>query len=144
MKIGIVAGETSGDLLGALLIKALKQDYPQLEFVGIAGPKMQSEGAVSWYSMEKLAVRGYVEVLKSYREILSIRNGLKDRFLKDRPALFIGIDAPDFNLGLERALKAAGIPAILKPRQSPPRRGNTRECRSGAVPSRRPERKMEV
>ena len=112
MKIGIVAGETSGDLLGALLIKALKQDYPQLEFVGIAGPKMQSEGAVSWYSMEKLAVRGYVEVLKSYREILSIRNGLKDRFLKDRPALFIGIDAPDFNLGLERALKAAGIPAI--------------------------------
>ena len=112
MKIGIVAGETSGDLLGALLIKALKQDYPQLEFVGIAGPKMQSEGAVSWYSMEKLAVRGYVEVLKSYREILSIRSGLKDRFLKDRPALFIGIDAPDFNLGLERALKAAGIPTI--------------------------------
>ncbi len=112
MKIGIVAGESSGDLLGALLIKALKQDYPQLEFVGIAGPKMQSEGAVSWYSMEKLAVRGYVEVLKSYREILSIRNGLKNRFLKDRPALFIGIDAPDFNLGLERALKASGIPAI--------------------------------
>ena len=112
MKIGIVAGETSGDLLGALLIKALKQDYPQLEFVGIAGPKMQSAGATSWYPMEKLAVRGYVEVLKSYREILSIRNGLKDRFLKDPPAAFIGIDAPDFNLGLERALKAAGVPAI--------------------------------
>ena len=112
MKIGIVAGETSGDLLGALLIKALKEEYPSLEFVGIAGPKMQSVGAVSWYSMEKLAVRGYIEVLKHYREILSIRNSLRDRFLKDRPAAFIGIDAPDFNLGLERALKAAGIPAI--------------------------------
>ena len=112
MKIGIVAGETSGDLLGALLIKALKEEYPSLEFVGIAGPKMQSAGAVSWYSMEKLAVRGYIEVLKHYREILSIRNSLRDRFLKDRPAAFIGIDAPDFNLGLERALKAAGIPAI--------------------------------
>ncbi len=112
MKIGIVAGETSGDLLGALLIKALKEEYPSLEFVGIAGPKMQSAGAVSWYSMEKLAVRGYIEVLKHYREILSIRNGLRDRFLKDRPAAFIGVDAPDFNLGLERALKAVGIPAI--------------------------------
>ena len=73
---------------------------------------MQSAGATSWYPMEKLAVRGYVEVLKSYREILSIRNGLKARFLKDPPAAFIGIDAPDFNLGLERALKVAGIPAI--------------------------------
>lgn len=112
MKIGIVAGETSGDLLGALLISALKQEYPQLEFVGIAGAKMQSAGATSWYPMEKLAVRGYLEVLKSYCEILSIRNGLRDRFLKDRPAAFIGIDAPDFNLGLERALKSAGIPSI--------------------------------
>ncbi len=112
MKIGIVAGEASGDLLGSLLIKALKTEYPDLEFVGIAGPKMQSAGAVSWYSMEKLAVRGYVEVLRSFREILSIRRGLRDRMLKERPAMFIGIDAPDFNLGLEKTLKRAGIPTI--------------------------------
>ena len=112
MKIGIVAGEASGDLLGALLIKALKSEYPDLEFVGIAGPKMQSAGATSWYPMEKLAVRGYVEVLKSFREILGIRRGLRDRMLKERPALFIGIDAPDFNLALEKRLKRAGIPTI--------------------------------
>jgi len=112
VKIGIVAGEASGDLLGALLIKALKDEYPQLEFVGIAGPRMQSAGAISWYPMEKLAVRGYVEVLKSFREILSIRRGLRDRMLKERPAVFIGIDAPDFNLGLEKTLKRAGIPTI--------------------------------
>ena len=112
MKIGIVAGEASGDLLGALLIKALKAEYPELEFVGIAGPKMQSAGAASWYPMEKLAVRGYVEVLKSFREILGIRRGLRNRMLKERPIMFIGIDAPDFNLGLEKTLKRAGIPTI--------------------------------
>lgn len=112
MKIGIVAGEASGDLLGSLLIKALKVEYPDLEFVGIAGPRMQSAGATSWYSMEKLAVRGYVEVLKGFREIVSIRRGLRERMLKVRPALFIGIDAPDFNLGLEKTLKRAGIPTI--------------------------------
>ena len=112
MKIGIVAGEASGDLLGALLIKALKEEYPDLEFVGIAGPRMQSAGATSWYPMEKLAVRGYVEVLKSFREILGIRRGLRNRMLKERPAFFIGIDAPDFNLALEKTLKRAGIPTI--------------------------------
>ena len=112
MKIGIVAGEASGDLLGALLIKALKEEHPQLEFVGIAGPRMQSAGASSWYPMEKLAVRGYVEVLKSFREILGIRRSLRDRMLKEHPALFIGIDAPDFNLALEKTLKRAGIPTI--------------------------------
>ena len=112
MKIGIVAGEASGDLLGALLISALKAEFPRLEFVGIAGPRMQSAGATSWFSMEKLAVRGYLEVLKNFREILSIRRRLRERMLKDRPALFIGIDAPDFNLALEKKLKRAGIPTI--------------------------------
>ncbi len=110
MKIGIVAGETSGDLLGGMLIEALKEEWPQLQFAGIAGPKMQSAGAVSWHPMEKLAVRGYFEVLKSFREILAIRRNVRERMLKERPALFIGIDAPDFNLGLERALKHQGIP----------------------------------
>jgi len=112
MKIGIVAGEASGDILGAQLIKALKVEYPDLEFIGIAGPRMQSEGASSWYSMEKLAVRGYVEVLKRYRELIGIRHSLRERLLKERPAMFIGIDAPDFNLDLERALKVAGIPTV--------------------------------
>lgn len=112
MKIGIVAGEASGDLLGSLLIKALKVEYPDLEFVGIAGPKMQSAGAVSLYPMEKLAVRGYVEVLKSLREVLAIRRSLRDRMLKEQPAMFIGIDAPDFNLWLEKRLKRSGIPTV--------------------------------
>jgi lipid-A-disaccharide synthase len=112
VKIGIVAGEASGDILGSQLIKALKQEYPHLEFVGIAGPKMEAAGATSWYPMEKLAVRGYVEVLKRYRELLSIRRDLRVRLIDERPALFIGIDAPDFNLGLERALKTAGIPTV--------------------------------
>jgi lipid-A-disaccharide synthase len=112
MKVGIVAGEASGDLLGSLLIKALKEAHPELRFVGIAGPRMQAAGAESWYSMEKLAVRGYVEVLKNLRELVGIRNGLTRRLIEERPAFFIGIDAPDFNLGLESRLKQAGIPAI--------------------------------
>lgn len=112
MKIGIVAGETSGDLLGANLIKAVRRQVPEAEFVGIAGPRMQTVGAHSLFPMEKLAVRGYVEVLRHFRELLSIRKQLAQFFLSDRPSLFIGIDAPDFNLGLEAKLKAAGIPTI--------------------------------
>jgi lipid-A-disaccharide synthase len=112
MKVGIVAGEASGDLLGSLLIKALKEQNPDLEFAGIAGPRMQAAGAQSWFAMEKLAVRGYVEVLRHFREILGIRSQLVQRFIEDRPALFIGIDAPDFNLGLETRLKQAGIPTV--------------------------------
>ena len=108
MKIGIVAGEASGDLLGSLLIKALKEEYAHLEFVGIAGPKMEAAGAQSWFPMEKLAVRGYFEVIRSLRELLAIRRSVRDRMLRERPALFIGIDAPDFNFGLEKALKQRG------------------------------------
>jgi lipid-A-disaccharide synthase len=112
MKIGIVAGETSGDLLGASLIKAVKRQVPEAEFVGIAGPRMQSAGAHTLFPMEKLAVRGYVEVLRHFRELLGIRKQLMRYFLSERPSVFIGIDAPDFNLGLEAKLKAAGIPTI--------------------------------
>jgi lipid-A-disaccharide synthase len=112
MKIGIVAGEASGDLLASLLIQAIKTAYPHAEFIGIAGPKMQAVGATSLYAMDKLSVRGYIEVLKSYREIIGIRNGVRDYFLKNRPDFFIGIDAPDFNLGVETALRAKGIPTI--------------------------------
>ncbi|MEO8332702.1 MAG: lipid-A-disaccharide synthase [Gallionella sp.] len=110
--IGIVAGEASGDLLGSHLMAALKASRPELSFVGIGGPKMQSEGLEVLFPMEKLAVRGYVEVLRHYREIVGIRSKLRKYFLANRPDLFIAVDAPDFNLDLELALKQHGIPTI--------------------------------
>jgi lipid-A-disaccharide synthase len=111
-RVAIVAGEASGDLLGAALIKALRGRWPEIDFYGIAGPRMIAEGGRALYPLEKLAVRGYVEVVKHLREILAIRGGLARRILEDKPDLFIGIDAPDFNLGLEAKLKAAGIPTV--------------------------------
>ena len=110
--IGIVAGEASGDLLGSHLMAALREARPGIEFVGIGGPKMQAVGMNVLFPMEKLAVRGYVEVLLHYREITGIRRKLKNYFLSNRPDLFIAVDAPDFNLDLELALKASGIPTI--------------------------------
>ena len=112
MRIGIVAGEPSGDFLGAQLIGALRRRLPGLEFVGIGGPKMQSAGMESWYPMERLAVRGYAEVLRHYAGLVSMRSRLKSQLLDARPSLFIGVDAPDFNLDLELALKQAGIPTM--------------------------------
>lgn len=112
MRIGIVAGEASGDLLGSHLVAALREKLPHAEFVGIAGPRMQAAGARTLFPMEKLAVRGYLEVLRHFREILAIRRKLKRYFRHNPPDLFIGIDAPDFNLGLEKTLKARGIPTI--------------------------------
>ena len=108
----MVAGEASGDLLGAHLIAALAARRPELVFSGIGGPKMQAAGFESFYPMEKLSVRGYAEVLRHYREITGIRKQLGARLLNERPSLFIGVDAPDFNLDLERGLKAAGIPTV--------------------------------
>ncbi len=110
--VGVVAGEASGDFLGAHLIAALRERVPGLKFVGIGGPKMEAEGLDPWFPMEKLAVRGYVEVLRHFLEIHAIRRKLRRRLLAARPRLFIGIDAPDFNLALERKLKRAGIPAV--------------------------------
>ncbi|MDO8892983.1 MAG: lipid-A-disaccharide synthase [Sulfurimicrobium sp.] len=112
LRIGIVAGEASGDLLGSHLIAALREKLPDVEFVGIAGPKMQAAGAQTLFPMEKLAVRGYLEVLRHFAEILGIRRKLKHYFLTNPPDLFIGVDAPDFNLGLEKTLKARGVPTI--------------------------------
>lgn len=112
MRIGIVAGEASGDYLGARLIRALRARWPELEFEGIAGPRMQSEGARSLYPMEALSVRGYVEVLRHLPRLLGIRRELAAYFRSDPPSVFIGIDAPDFNLGLARRMKRAGIPAV--------------------------------
>jgi lipid-A-disaccharide synthase len=110
--IAIVAGEASGDLLGSQLILALRELVPALNVVGIGGPRMEAAGMEVWFPLEKLAVRGYFEVLKHFFEIVGIRRKLCGRLLKNRPDLFIGIDAPDFNLDLERRLKARGIPTI--------------------------------
>ncbi|MCB5184362.1 lipid-A-disaccharide synthase [Methylobacillus gramineus] len=110
--IGIVAGEASGDLLGSHLIRALKKQRPDLKFVGIAGPKMISEGAESLFPMERLSVRGYVEVLRHLPGLLKIRKQVLQHFLKNPPDVFIGIDAPDFNFALERKLKKNGIRTI--------------------------------
>lgn len=110
--IGIVAGEASGDLLGSHLIRVLKKQRPDLEFVGIAGPKMVAEGATALFPMERLAVRGYFEVLRHLFGILRIRRQLLAYYRKNPPDLFIGIDAPDFNLGLERRLKNRGIVTV--------------------------------
>lgn len=112
VRIAVVAGEASGDLLASHLIAALKQHLPDAVFYGIGGPKMQAQGFDSWWPMEKLSVMGYWDALKHYREIAGIRRQLKHRLLELRPDVFIGVDAPDFNLGLEADLKAAGIRTI--------------------------------
>lgn len=112
VRIAVVAGEASGDLLASHLIAALKQHLPDAVFYGIGGPKMQAQGFDSWWPMEKLSVMGYWDALKHYREIAGIRRQLKHRLLELRPDVFIGVDAPDFNLGLEADLKAAGVRTI--------------------------------
>jgi lipid-A-disaccharide synthase len=112
IKIGIVAGEASGDQLGSHLVASIKKKMPNVEFVGIGGPKMIAAGVRSLFPMERLAVRGYVEALRSLPAILRIRRQLKAFFLETPPDLFIGIDAPDFNLSLEADLKKSGIPAF--------------------------------
>ena len=112
MRFGMVAGEASGDLLAGLLLGGLNQRWPGLQTVGVGGPRMVAQGFEPWWPSDKLAVRGYVEVLSHYREIKGIRDKLADRLLADPPAAFVGVDAPDFNLGLEKRLKAAGIKAI--------------------------------
>ena len=108
----MVAGETSGDLLAGLLIDGLKTRWPALTCGGIGGSQMIKRGFQAWWPSEKLAVRGYVEVLRHYLEIVGIRKQLKKRLLDQRPDIFIGVDAPDFNLDLEAALKAAGIKTV--------------------------------
>jgi len=110
--IAIVAGEASGDLLGSHLMEAIKQDMPDVRFIGVGGPKMQAAGMLVLFPMEKLAVRGYVEVLRHYREIVGIRRKLRAQFSASPPDLFIGVDAPDFNLDLELALKQRGVPVV--------------------------------
>jgi lipid-A-disaccharide synthase len=108
----MVAGETSGDLLASRLLSGLRPQLPDAHIHGIGGPKMAEHGFVSDWPMDKLSVRGLFEVLAHYREIKGIQNALRDRLLDERPAAFIGVDAPDFNFGLELQLKKAGIPTM--------------------------------
>ena len=111
-QFAMVAGEASGELLAQSLIEGLKMRWPQAGFAGIGGAKMVAQGFDAWWPSEKLAVRGYVEVLSHYREIVGIRSKLKKRLLARKPDLFIGVDAPDFNLDLESELKASGIKTV--------------------------------
>ncbi len=110
--VAMVAGETSGDMLAALLLDGLKTRWPELKSFGIGGPQMAQKGFDAWWPSDKLAVRGYVEVLRHYRGIVGIREQLKNRLLANPPAVFIGVDAPDFNLDLEAALKAKRIKTV--------------------------------
>jgi len=110
--LGLVAGEASGDLLGAHFISALKQAHPDLRAAGIAGPKLIQAGVEAIFPSEKLAVNGYVEVLRHLPALLWIRSRITRHFLTERPRVFVGIDAPDFNFTLEAKLKQAGIPTV--------------------------------
>lgn len=112
LRIGIVANEPSGDLLGAGLMRELRKRVPGIVFEGVGGPCMEGEGMVSLFPMESLTVMGLVEVVSHLPELVSIRRQLKRHFLTNPPDIFIGVDAPDFNLGLERSLKTAGIPTV--------------------------------
>lgn len=111
-RIGMVAGEASGDLLAGMLLAALKARWPQLQAAGIGGPKMAAQGFDAWWPSDRLAVRGYAEVLRHYRGLVALRRQLGDRLLREKPDLFIGVDAPDFNLGLEERLRNVGIRTV--------------------------------
>jgi lipid-A-disaccharide synthase len=112
LRVGMVAGETSGDLLAGLLLEGLKTRWPALAAGGIGGPKMIALGFDAWWPAEKLALFGYVDVLLNYRELVGIRNALGDRLIAERPDVFVGVDAPDFNFGLEKRLREAGIKTV--------------------------------
>ena len=113
LQVAMVAGEASGDLLAGLLLDGMKANWPALVAYGIGGSHMQARGFKAWWPHDKLAVHGYSwEVLRRYREIVGIRSELKARLLTDPPPVFIGVDAPDFNLALEANLRAAGVKTV--------------------------------
>jgi lipid-A-disaccharide synthase len=132
VRIALVAGEASGDLLGSRLIGALRHRLPDAEFCGIGGPRMVAAGFDSWFPQEKLAVRGFVEVVRHLRELLAIRGEIFRRVRALRAQLFVGIDSPEFNLGLERKLKRAGLRTahLVSPQVWAWRRGRIRRMRN--------------
>ena len=111
-RVGIVAGEASGDILGAGLIRALREHYPALQVEGIGGPLMEAEGCRSFFPQDRLAVMGLIEPLKRLPELLKIRRYLREYFLANPPDVFVGIDSPDFNLSLEESLRTTGIKTV--------------------------------
>jgi lipid-A-disaccharide synthase len=111
-RIVLVVGEASGDLLGSALIEELNQRFSEVEFVGIGGPLMIAQGFDSWYRMSELSVMGYVEVIKKLPKLICIRSSLIRRILRYQPDLVVGIDAPDFNLFLERSVRKSGVPVV--------------------------------
>jgi lipid-A-disaccharide synthase len=111
-RVGLIAGEASGDLLGAGLVREIRRRYPEALFEGIAGPAMLAEGVRSWLPMERLSVMGLAEVVRHLPELLAVRREVIARFLASRPDVVVGIDSPDFNLGVEAKLRAAGIPTV--------------------------------
>jgi len=112
MQLAMVAGEASGDLLASMLLGGLRERWPALQAAGIGGPNMTAQGFDAWWSSQALAVRGYAEVLRHYRGIKRIRDELAQRLLASRPHVFVGVDAPDFNLGLELRLRTAGVKVV--------------------------------
>jgi len=108
----MVAGEASGDMLAGLLLKGMRHRWPTAKAQGIGGPRMAEQGFEAWWPHERLAVRGYVEVLRHYRGIVAIRRQLFERLKADPPSVFVGVDAPDFNLDLERQLLSIGVPTV--------------------------------
>lgn len=111
-RVAMVAGETSGDLLAGLLLAGMRRRWPDLSCMGIGGARMAVHGFDAWWSSDALAVRGYVEVLRHYRRIVAIRAQLRERLLQRPPDLFVGVDAPDFNLALEHDLRSRGVRTV--------------------------------